>query len=520
MSMAREHTVAAGDGAPDTDAQTAHNADQASRSVVRNGVAPACAFVIFGITGDLAARKLIPALYQLHVNGELNRKTVIVGFGRKPLSEPELEGSLREALAREVPNLDESAWRSLAERISYVHGDYASVEDFARLAAAVEGLDVAGLIFYTATPPSVYGAIARSLAGAGLSSESDRRFSRLVVEKPFGTDAASAKALNDELLEHFSERQLYRIDHYLAKETAQNLGVLRFANSMFEPFWNNRYIDHVQITMIEPMGVEGRGQFYEDAGILRDVFQNHLLQLLALVAMEPPVRFDARSVRDEKVKLFSAIACPDPKEAVLGQYVAGNGMPGYRQEPGVDPRSRQATFAAMRLTVENWRWAGVPFYLRSGKRLEAKASEIVLQFKAPPHVPFTLPAPVRPDRLILRIVPDEGISLRFNGKRPGQRVELGRISLDFSYRQSFDGAIPDAYETLLLDVMEGDATLFMRADEVEAQWAIIDPLLEHAERQETVLHFYEAGGRGPRAAYALLEDVGRSWKRPAGVKTA
>ncbi len=520
MSLARGLSTAAHpDAAPDQAAQTDRSAHGASRSVARNGAAPACAFVIFGITGDLAARKLIPALYQLHVNGELDARTVIVGFGRKPLTDAELTGNLHEALAREVPDLDEGAWRSLAGRISYVHGDYASAEAFGRLAAALEDLDVAGRVYYTATPPGVYGAIARSLAGAGLARASEGRFSRLVVEKPFGTDAASAKALNEELLEYFSEQQLYRIDHYLAKETAQNLGVLRFANSMFEPFWNNRYIDHVQITMIEPMGVEGRGQFYEDAGILRDVFQNHLLQLLALIAMEPPVRFDARSMRDEKVKLFSAVACPNPQETVLGQYVAGNGMAGYRQEPGVDPRSRQATFAAMHLTVENWRWGGVPFYLRSGKRLEAKASEIVLQFKAPPHVPFTLPSPVRPDRLILRIVPDEGISIRFNGKRPGQRVELGRISLDFSYRESFDGAIPDAYETLLLDVMEGDATLFMRADEVEAQWAIIDPLLEYATAPGTTPLFYEAGGRGPKAAYALLESVGRSWKRPAGVKT-
>ncbi|HET8984591.1 MAG TPA: glucose-6-phosphate dehydrogenase, partial [Trueperaceae bacterium] len=316
----------------------------------------------------------------------------------------------------------------------------------------------------------------------------------------------------------FREDQIYRIDHYLAKETAQNLAVLRFANTVFEPLWNNRYIDHVQITMAEHLGVEGRGSFYEQAGVLRDVFQNHLLQLMALVAMEPPARFDADAVRDEKVKLLRSIVCPQPGDVVLGQYASSDDMPGYREEHGVPADSHQATFAALTLEVRNWRFSGTPFYLRSGKRLEAKASEVVLQFRNPPHVPFDLATPLRPDRLILRLVPDEGITLRFNGKRPGQRIDLDRIDLGFSYEDTFARPNPDAYVTLLLDVLAGDATLFMRADEVEAQWAILDPLLSLIEERKPTPEPYAAGGPGPKAAYELLERDGRFWHKPDALK--
>jgi len=517
--MSPVHTGLGGGGAPRGGRRVEREARPTTPdSVSRSKPAPACAFVIFGITGDLTGRKLIPALYQLAVKGELNERSVIIGHARREMTDEEARAYLTAKVTAEIPDLDRAVWEGLAARISYVQGDYESSAGFVRLAEKLATLDVAGTIFYTATPPEVYAGIARSLAEAGLARPAQGKFARLVVEKPFGEDEASAKALNALLLEHFDESQLFRIDHYLAKETAQNLGVLRFANSMFEPVWNNRYVDHVQITMIEPMGMEGRGRFYEAAGVLRDVFQNHLLQLLALMAMEPPVRFDARAVRDEKVKLFSAVTCPSPEDTVFGQYVSGNGSVGYRQEPAVDPGSKQATYAAMQLGVENWRWSGVPFYLRSGKRLEAKASEIVLQFKAPPHVPFNLAAPVNADRLVMRIVPDEGMTIRFNGKRPGQRVELDRIGLDFSYQQSFEGAIPDAYETLILDVMNGDATLFMRADEVEAQWRIIEPVLGYLEESAATPHFYEAGGRGPQEAYQLLEAAGREWKRPAGVR--
>ncbi len=476
--------------------------------------APPTAFVIFGITGDLAARKLLPALFQLHRQGALDEATILVGYGRSPLSDDALRVRLREALAHHAEPLEEGAWTALEERIHYVQGDYDEPEGFRRLAERLQAWGLDNRVFYTATPPQTYEPIVRNLAAAGLH-EAGNGWSRLVIEKPFGDDLQTARALNRHVLEHFHEDQVYRIDHYLAKETAQNLAVLRFANSIFEPVWSNRYVDHVQITMVEPMGVEGRGSFYESAGVLRDVFQNHLLQLVALVAMEPPARYDAHSVRNEKVKVFDALRCGRPENAVLGQYVSGNGMMGYREEDGVDPRSKQATFAAVELELRNWRWSGVPFYIRSGKRLEMKATEIVLQFKTPPHVPFELPSQLKADRLVLRLVPDEGIVLRFNGKRPGQGIEMERISLDFLYGRSFDRPNPDAYETLLLDVMLDDATLFMRADEVEAQWRVITPLLDRIAEIGPTPMFYEAGSMGPDAAYAMLEREGRYWHRPA-----
>ena len=476
--------------------------------------APATAFVIFGITGDLAARKLLPALFQLHLKGELDERSVLVGYGRSELTDDALRERLHRALAQHADALDEAAWEALEGRIHYVQGGYDDAEGFRRLAERLDDWDPDNRVFYTATPPETYETIVQQLAEAGLHRQ-ERGWSRLVIEKPFGDDLATARRLNQHVLQRFAEDQVYRIDHYLAKETAQNLAVLRFANSIFEPVWSNRYVDHVQITMVEPMGVEGRGGFYESAGVLRDVFQNHLLQLVALVAMEPPARYDAHSVRDEKVKVFDALRCARPDKAVLGQYVSGNGMIGYREEDGVDPRSKQATFAAIELELRNWRWSGVPFYVRSGKRLEMKATEIVLQFKTPPHVPFDLPLPLKADRLVMRLVPDEGIVLRFNGKRPGQGIELERISLDFLYGRSFDRPNPDAYETLLLDVMLGDATLFMRADEVEAQWRVITPLLERIEDGAPTPRFYEAGSMGPEAAYELVEREGRYWHRPA-----
>ena len=481
------------------------------------------AFVIFGITGDLSARKLLPALYDLYVSGHIHAKSVIVGFARSEMSVDELRDRLRAAARDEVDGFDAATFDQLTARLEYVRGSYDDADAYQALArtltdAAATNGAVAGHVFYTATPPNVYAQIATGLASADLNHERDGRYARLVVEKPFGTDLASAAELNRTLLDVFREDQLYRIDHYLAKETAQNLAVLRFANTVFEPLWTNRYIDHIQITMSEELGVEGRGSFYEQAGVMRDVFQNHLLQLLALVAMEPPARFDADAVRDEKVKLLRSIVCPEPDDIVLGQYVANSGMPGYREEEGVPADSRQATYAALTLEIRNWRFSGTPVYLRSGKRLEAKASEVVLQFRNPPHVPFDLARPLRPDRLILRLVPDEGITLRFNGKRPGQGIDLERIDLGFSYEETFARPNPDAYVTLILDVLAGDATLFMRADEVEAQWAILDPLLTSIENRRSDPEPYEAGGPGPRAAYEMLERDGRFWHKPDAVK--
>ena len=479
--------------------------------------APPCAFVIFGITGDLAARKLIPALLYLHREGALHERTAIVGYARSDHTLDDLRERLRKAVADDDA-FDEDAWTSLAERISYVRGGYEDADDFARLADHLDELGIASRVFYTATPPETYSGIVHALGASGLhraergdgSGEGGEPFVRLVVEKPFGSDLASARELNGTVLEHFREDQVFRIDHYLAKETAQNLAALRFANAFFEPMWTNTYVDHVQITMAEAMGVGGRGGFYESTGVLKDVMQNHLLQLIALVAMEPPSRYEADAVRDEKVKVFRAMACPSPDDAVLGQYMAANGMPGYREEEGVDPESTQATYAAVEFAVHTWRWSGVPFYVRSGKRLETKSTEIVLQFKTPPHIPFDLHEPPKADRLILRLSPEEGIDLRFNAKTPGQDITLDRISLSFSYGETFGRPNPDAYETLVLDVLLGDATLFTRADEVEAQWRVLEPLLSRPRE----LVPYDAGSMGPREAYELLERRGRSWHRP------
>jgi glucose-6-phosphate 1-dehydrogenase len=474
--------------------------------------APATAIVIFGITGDLAARKLLPALYALHLDGGLNDDTVVVGYARSDLNDDSLRQRLRTALERFGDRFDAGSWDELAARIHYVRGGYNDLDGFERLAARLATLDRDHRLFYTSTPPEAYEGIVRTLGEAGLATSDG--WTRLVIEKPFGHDLASAKTLNEVILGCFEEEQVYRIDHYLAKETAQNLAVLRFANTLFEPIWSNRYIDHIQITMTEPMGVEGRGSFYESAGVVRDVFQNHLLQLVALVAMEPPARYDALSVRNEKVKVFDAMACVEPDRAVLGQYARHGDLLGYREEDGVARDSRQATYAAVEFEIRNWRWSGVPFYVRSGKRLEGKASEIVLQFKNPPHIPFGLAKPPRPDRLVLRLVPNEGITFRFNGKRPGQGIDLDRISMNFAYGERFDRPNPDAYETLLHDVMLGDATLFMRADEVEAQWRVVQPLLEAWERGDQQPEFYPAGSLGPTEAQRLLERSGRSWNRP------
>jgi glucose-6-phosphate 1-dehydrogenase len=470
---------------------------------------PPCAFVIFGVTGDLAARKLLPSLYALHVEGRLHPDSVIVGYARSDVGDDGLRQRLRDALEEHRGDVDDADWEALAGRIHYVRGGYDEPEDYERLARRLAELGRDDHVYYTSTPPETYCPIVDGLASAGLHRERGG-FRRLVVEKPFGHDLDSARLLNARVQEHFDERQVFRIDHYLAKETAQNLAVLRFGNAIFEPVWSNRFVDHVQITMAEPIGVEGRGSFYEASGVVRDVFQNHLLQLLALVAMEPPTTFsDADAVRDEKVKVLRALACISPHDAVLGQYVAGDdGTLGYRQEQGVDPDSHTATYAAAMFELKTWRWAGVPFYVRSGKRLASKVSEIVLVFKTPPHVPFEESTPLPGDRLVLRLVPDEGISIRFNAKIPGQGIDVGRVSLDFTYGSHFERRVPDPYETLLSDVLAGDATLFTRADEVEAQWRAVAPLLDREGERPVP---YPAGSLGPREADTLLERHRRSW---------
>jgi glucose-6-phosphate 1-dehydrogenase len=475
--------------------------------------AEACAFVIFGVTGDLAARKLMPALWTLHRLGALHEDTRVIGYARSARDDEGMRRELRAALEEHGADVDDDAWAAFAPRLRYVRGGYDDPEGHRELGRVLGDLELPRRLFYTATPPGTYGGIAEALAEAGLNRAPEGGWARLVIEKPFGHDLPSAQELNERLAAHFAERQIYRIDHYLAKETAQNLAVLRFANAIFEPIWSNRYVDHVQITMTEKVGVAGRGGFYEEAGVIRDVFQNHLLQLLALVAMEPPARWEADAVRDEKVKVLRAMACPDADRAVFGQYGRGDDLLGYRDEENVAADSNQATFAAVPFEVRTWRWSGVPFYVRSGKRLERKASEIVLHFKTPPHVPFELGGPMKADRLVLRVSPDEGIRLVFNAKRPGQGMQLGRVSLDFTYEGRFERPTPDAYETLLLDAMLGDATLFMRADEVEAQWRVVAPLLAFADGGNAP-YAYPAGSAGPQAAFRLLEDAGRSWHDP------
>lgn len=474
--------------------------------------APPCSFVIFGITGDLAARKLLPALFELHRVGALNEQSRIVGYARSDWDDETLRDRLRDALQEYAhDDFDASLWDKLAPRISYVRGSYDEPEGFERLAERLNDLGHDTRIFYTSTPPSTYAPITHCLGAAGLNDRGDARF---VVEKPFGHDLESAQKLNQEVLEVFDESQVYRIDHYLAKETAQNIAALRFANTIFEPTWNSQYVDHVQVTMAEPMGVEGRGGFYEQAGVIRDVFQNHLLQLVALTATEPPTRYDARSVRDEKVKVFQAMACVNPNQAVIGQYAGTDNQNSYRDEDGVDPKSRQGTFAAVQLAINNWRWAGVPFYVRTGKRLKAKASEIVVRYKRPPHIPFQNSEAVGADRMVLRLVPNEGISLHFDAKVPGQGIDFTKVSMDFYYDRQFRRRNPDAYETLLLDVMLGDATLFMRADEVEAQWEVVKPLLDSWESGDAEPAFYDPGSWGPPEADELLTRSGRYWHVP------
>jgi len=474
--------------------------------------APPCTFVIFGISGDLAARKLLPALFELHREGAIDPETRIVGFARRDWSDDELRKRMKDALQEySHGDFDQALWDDLAPRLSFCGGNYDDTASYDTLAEHLDALGHDIRLFYTATPPSTYAGIADGLGKAGLSRQGDARF---IIEKPFGTDLKSAQVLNGRILENFSERQIYRIDHYLAKETAQNIAALRFANTIFEPTWNGQYVDHVQVTMAEPMGIEGRGGFYEQTGIIRDVVQNHLLQLAALVATEPPASYDAQSVRDEKVKVLRAMHCVNVGDAVLGQYISSNGQSSYRDEEGVDKRSRQATYAAIELNIDNWRWSGVPFYIRSGKRLVAKSSEIVIYYKTPPHVPFQFRKPPKADRIVLRLVPNEGISLSYNAKVPGQGITLNTASMDFYYNEQFKRRNPDAYETLLLDAMMGDATLFMRADEVEEQWRIVTPLMKAWEHANEEPAFYESGTWGPEEADEMLARAGRRWHVP------
>ena len=473
--------------------------------------------VIFGASGDLTSRKLVPALYNLMRAGSLPAHTRIVGFSRTPLSDAEWRTNLRETTARhcDCGPLDDASWDAFARHIHYQPGDIGRAEDFAALEArlaALEGPGESARVYYLATAPQFYEPVVAALGANGMAAET-RGPRRIVVEKPFGTDVATARGLNERLHAVFRERQVFRIDHYLGKESVQNILALRFANTIFEPIWNRRYIDHVQITVAEEVPVGRRGGYYDGAGVLRDMFQNHLLQLLMVTAMEAPVRFEATAVRNEKVKVLDAIR-PLERAEVDGAGIRGQ-YRGYRAEPGVPATSQTATFGAIRLEIDNWRWQGVPFYLRSGKAMSCRTTQIVIGFRQPPLELFAEGRRTfhrEPNRLVIQIQPAEGIQLHFHTKVPGAGMRLRLTDLEFSYSREFAGRLPEAYEPLLLDVLEGDASLFARADEVEKSWEIIDPFVRAwGDPGLPPIDLYEPGDWGPSASVDWMATQGRSW---------
>ncbi len=495
--------------------------------------APPATIVIFGGSGDLSKRKLVPALYELCVEKLLPRETAIVGFARTGESDETYRAEMKAAVAEFVRSkpMDEAAWGEFANRLFFFRGDLTIPRNFTDLRARLEAIEKErGLpenrLYYLAVPPSAIAAVVKNLGSAGMVCKVDGGpWSRVIVEKPFGKDLDTARALNDEIAGVFRERQVFRIDHYLGKETTQNILVFRLGNGLFEPLWNRRYVDHVQITVAESIGVEGRGRFYEEAGIFRDIIQNHVLQLLCLVAMEPPVAFDPNAVRDEKVKVLRSIRPQTPEEilrdTVRGQYgpgaSAGEPVVGYRSEKDVHPMSLRETYAAWKVQVENWRWAGVPFYLRAGKRLPRRVTEIAIQFKTPPIAFFRKAGTPQqePNILILRIQPDEGIALKFGAKQPGTSMKIDTVTMNFKYSEFFGRSQPEAYERLLMDALHGDSTLFARRDEVEAAWELVTPVLDAWRDDPPTDHpNYDAGTWGPEAAVALLARDGRRWRRP------
>ncbi|MBV8172259.1 MAG: glucose-6-phosphate dehydrogenase [Candidatus Eremiobacteraeota bacterium] len=485
--------------------------------------------VIFGASGDLTNRKLLPALYNLAQADLLPENFCVVGFARSEMTDDQFRDALRKSVAEsgEVRVRDERVLDELAKRCYYVSGMFDDKSAFARLAKVLAENDqryntAGNRIFYISTPASLFGIIVEQLHDAGLTGAPDTPGSvRIIVEKPFGRDLASAKALNTEMLAYLREDQIYRIDHYLGKETVQNILVLRFANGIFEPIWDRNYVDSVQITVAESLGLEGRGSFYEETGVIRDIVQNHGMQLLSLVGMEPPTTFDARDFRDEKVRVIEAIRPIDLKEAVRGQYgpgyVNGQPVPGYREEPNVSPSSMVPTFSALRLFVDNWRWAGVPFYLRAGKRMPKRVTEIAIQFKEAPHLPFRKSQIEQAEGnvLALRIQPDEGVTLKLEAKVPGPSMRIRSVAMDFSYGATFGTEDASPYERLILDCMKGDQTLFDRADGVEAAWSLVDPLLQawDADKSMTFPN-YAAGTWGPKQAEELIRRDGRAWRLP------
>ena len=497
--------------------------------------------MIFGASGDLTKRKLVPALYALAAEGSLPDGFTVIGAARRHLSDEEFRADMREGVEKYGRvHLRDDVWEKFAAGLRFVAYDLEAPDGFEPLKRALESADHergtgGNRLLYFSTPPNAVIRLADRLNAAGLTTQAPGTFVRVIIEKPFGRDLASARELNARLHTAFIEEQIYRIDHYLGKETVQNLLVFRFANGIFEPLWNRQYIDHVQITVAEEIGVEGRGAYYEEAGALRDIVQNHIMQLVAIVGMEAPSNFQAEMVRDEKVKLLRAVRPIHPDDAlshsVRGQYsrgfINGQPVPGYREERGVAPDSLRETFVALKVDIDNWRWAGTPFYLRTGKRLAKRATEIVIQFRRVPHSPFAGSVPlasgaapadgIDPNLLILRIQPDEGITLRFGAKIPGQALRIESVNMDFMYGTAFREQSPDAYERLLLDCMRGDATLFAREDEVEEAWrfctAILDGWRAHPPDP---IHCpnYPAGTWGPEESHAFMAGDGRSWHVP------
>jgi glucose-6-phosphate 1-dehydrogenase len=506
-----------------------------AENVLREGlrlerVPDPCVLVLFGATGDLAHRKVIPAMYHLWRTNLLPHEFVLLAVGRREYDDDTFRSEIHKSLeqfSRVLP-LDEPAWQSFSERIRYHRCDFSDPSGFDALASRLDELDEeegtrGNRLFYLATQPSQFAELVGQLGRVGLDHERhDGGWRRVVIEKPFGHDLDSAKRLNREVGKVFREAQVYRIDHYLGKETVRNLLVFRFGNGIFEPLWNRRYVDHVQITVAESIGIENRGAFYEETGAVRDVLQNHLLQLVSLVAMEPPATFEADALRDEKVKVLRAIGTrpADPvRDVVRGQYgpgwVAATPVPGYREEEDVDQESETETFVAARFSIDDWRWAGVPFFVRTGKRLPKRSTEIAIQFReVPQHLFRNTSAEPDPNLLAIRIQPDEGIMLRFGAKVPGLGLNVRSVTMDFTYGSAFNVDSPDAYETLILDALQGDASLFTRADEVEEAWSIVDPFIDTwASSDPPTFPNYEAGTWGPDEADELLAREDRRWRR-------